>query len=147
MKTCETCGFRDSKNSVCQVFGHAINPKVDYCSKHATNIILCNRCKRPLLDALIMADNDGTFGFYCKECVEAFSTCETCKHATECDFETNPSSLPKVVQKQIRQGNMVTVTQIKNPDRIEITCKNGCVCYDAENGCRKHFNLKCDKYE
>ena len=118
MKTCETCGFRDLKNSVCQVFGHAINPK-----------------------------DDGTFGFYCKECVAAFSTCETCKHATECDFETNPSSLPKVVQKQIRQGNMMTVTQIKNPDRIEITCKNGCLCYDTENGCRKQFNLKCDKYE
>lgn len=36
-------------------------------------------------------------------------------------------------------------TQVKNPDRIRITCQTGCPCFSDENGCLREFN-HCGSY-
>lgn len=54
----------------------------------------------------------------------------------ECEFETNPSTIPKVVQQRIQQGPMTSIVQVKNPTRVEMFCKN-CKCFDEEFGCLK----------
>ena len=63
-----------------------------------------------------------------------------------CSFENDPSPLPKIVQKQVRQGNMTAITQVRNPERIEITCKKDCPCYDPEFECLRQFGT-CGKCE
>lgn len=69
---------------------------------------------------------------YCDFCNTLFYHCSTCAQANKCDFETNPSSTPKTIQKQIRQENMVLQTTVKNPARIQLTCGNGCKCWDEQ---------------
>jgi hypothetical protein len=80
----------------------------------------------------------------CESCAEQLTSCHFCKNGNECDFETNPSTLPKMVQKRIQQGPMISVTTVKNPSRVDITCKAGCPCYDPDFECMKQFNF-CDK--
>ena len=75
----------------------------------------------------------------CPSCAESLSTCYTCVKAAYCDFESNPSTLPKIVQRTIQQGNMKTVIQVKNPERIVITCQQNCACFDPEFGCAREF--------
>lgn len=76
----------------------------------------------------------------CPSCAEKLGTCYTCANAAECNFESNPSTLPKIVQRTIQQGNMKTVATIRNPEREKITCQNGCSCYSEEFGCMREFN-------
>lgn len=76
---------------------------------------------------------------YCHKCFPFIRTCHNCKDGNVCDFQTNPSPLPKQVQSTRRMGNMVTTSTISNPDRVKITCENGCPCYSAELGCAKEF--------
>jgi hypothetical protein len=74
----------------------------------------------------------------CAKCNEAYGTCSACADSNTCDFETNPSPLPKVVVQVMRQGPVTSQTQIKNPERIAITCAVNCACY--HNGiCCKEF--------
>lgn len=146
-KTCKTCGFLNPTQPVCQVFGHQVDPTADFCSKHNNQIIYCVRCGRPVIDSFLIEVKENQYEHFCDDCRLSFSTCTNCVKANICDFETNPSTLPKVVQKQIRQGNMIMMTQIRNPERIAITCQNGCPCFDAEKGCLKQFNMKCEAYD
>ena len=77
----------------------------------------------------------------CEDCLNATGTCRMCEFAKTCDFETNPSPLPKVVQKVIQQGNMQMATQVRNPERKKSTCEAGCKCYDEEYGCSRQNSL------
>lgn len=69
-----------------------------------------------------------------------------CEFAKTCDFETNPSTMPKIVQKVIQQGNMQMATQVRNPEREKITCAAGCKCYNETYGCSRQDNL-CINYD
>ena len=83
----------------------------------------------------------------CPDCAAQRYKCPTCETARLCDFETNPSSIPKIIQKQIRQGNMISVVTTKNPERIEITCKKNCPCFNHEKQCcNKELYGECDNY-
>ena len=100
----------------------------------------CNYCGNPASTAV---DNEGRHS--CIKCLQLFNTCHMCTERQKCDFETNPSSLPKQVQKTVRQGNMVMQTVEKNPARIDISCKAGCLCFSEEFGCLKQ-NGTCGNY-
>lgn len=127
----------------CKRYGSDVNPNEDTCSKHTSASIFCAICGRELLKEGSIIDGDRII---CGECLNAMGTCAVCRNGNSCAFETDPSSLPKIVQKQIRQGNMTSVVQIKNPDRVEITCKKYCPCFSPENGCLKQSGV-CDKYD
>lgn len=111
----------------------------DYCSKHQDELAQCSVCGAGTLTPVFT--QDGTeWRTLCEACSQRLATCAFCKQANICDFETNPSPLPKMIQQQIRQGNMITVGTIKNPDRIRQTCQNGCPCYDPNFECMRQFN-------
>lgn len=102
--------------------------------------IPCDYCGRP---ASTVVDSEGNCS--CVNCYQQFYTCAMCIHAHECEFETNPSPLPKVVFQTIRRGPAVIQTQVKNPQRIEEFCHK-CFCWNTEESiCGKEDNW-CKKY-
>lgn len=106
-------------------------------------IIYCELCGQPIdYPTAIILDNY----YICHQCKNFMGTCALCTNVNKCDFETNPSPIPKVIQQQVRQGNMIAVTQVRNPKRIEITCKQNCPCFDSEIGCLREYNT-CGQYK
>jgi hypothetical protein len=81
------------------------------------SIMVCETCSRQTKQQVIVPDGD-LWHILCPSCADQLNSCGFCKNGDKCDFETNSSSLPKFVQKQIRQGNMISVTTVKNPERI-----------------------------
>ena len=108
-------------------------------------IMQCETCSRQTQQQVLASDGD-LWHILCPNCADQLNSCAFCQKVNTCDFETNPSSLPKIVQQQIRQGNMVSVTTIKNPERIRQTCQNGCDCFSAEFGCMRDFHY-CERME
>ena len=82
----------------------------------------------------------------CERCNSLRGNCILCISARTCPFETDPSPIPKTIQKQFRNGPMISVTEVKNPARIDITCKTSCPCFSEDFGCMKEYNT-CGKYE
>lgn len=103
---------------------------------------ICSLCGRPAQQLFIDVK---TKTIYCGHCAPHISHCPTCANLKTCLFETDPSPAPKLIQKQIKQGNMIMTTQVKNPDRIRITCQTGCPCFSNENTCLREFN-HCGSY-
>lgn len=115
--------------------------------------LICSLCGRPCLkDAIISAkevegpDSNPAYYIICPNCFTQVNTCNLCTYRGECDFETNPSPLPKQIQQTIRQGQMVMQTIVKNPDRIRETCQKSCKCWSDEFGCLKQ-NGTCGNYK
>ena len=82
----------------------------------------------------------------CSRCAQAFNTCNLCMNSLKCEFETNPSPLPKQVSKIIRQGNMVMQTVIPNPERIKVLCVS-CPCYSEDPFiCKRAVAGTCGNY-
>ena len=147
-KYCRTCAILDPKLQKCRMFGHEVNPAVDFCSKHTTELVTCELCggQIPKNQSIISVVQGKPNRLVCERCSQLYGTCHLCKNSAFCSFETDPSPLPKVIQKQVRQGNMTAITQVRNPERVEITCKKNCPCYDAEFECLRQFGTcgKCD---
>ena len=148
-QNCNTCGLLDPMQRVCQLFRIQVDPAADYCPKHVKreDIITCEICgnitTNPMIDIY-----DSITTIMCKQCQVRANTCDMCIFGNECSFETDPSPLPKIVQKQIRQGPTITVSQVMNPERIEITCKKNCRCFSLEEGCGKQNSLHwCKNYQ
>lgn len=102
-------------------------------------VIQCETCGRPTELQILCPDGD-KWHILCPNCASQLNSCAFCKKANVCTFETDPSPLPKMIQKQIRQGPMIQIATIKNPEREKITCQNGCFCYSEEFGCMREFN-------
>ena len=107
--------------------------------------IQCETCGRPTQQQVLCPDGDN-WHILCPNCASQLNTCAFCKKANTCTFETDPSPLPKMVQKQIRQGNMISVTTEMNPERIRQTCEKGCDCFDANFGCMRQFHY-CERID
>ena len=139
---CERCGYLASGAQGCALLKIKVDPAADFCSHfvEAKDIIYCVQCGRPITPHLsIICGED----IYCKDCFNTFGTCIHCKNRDDCKFDTDPSPLPKT----IRQKTMYTVTDIPNPERVRITCQNGCECFSEEFGCLKQKYQTCEKYE
>ena len=146
MNYCKTCGFLDRRQNVCQLTGWQVQPNNDFCFRHQEEVDKCDFCGSPVIDPLLYLNEDQKVFFVCHSCKDKFGTCGTCKRKQDCSFIAD-QSMPDMVQKQIRQGNMTTVMPVMNPQKIEKHCKNGCVCFDAEFGCLKQNCGTCGKYE
>lgn len=88
--------------------------------------IPCDYCGNP---ASTVVDSEGNCS--CVNCCQKFYTCIMCTKVHECEFETNPSPLPKVVMQTIRRGPAVMQTQVRNPQRIAEFCHK-CQCWNSE---------------
>lgn len=100
----------------------------------------CNYCGQYPAQVI---NPEGTMA--CKRCAGLFNTCHLCLNSTKCEFETNPSPLPKQVQQTIRQGNVQMQTVIKNPERIQLCC-TGCPCWNAVDACCNREYETCGSY-
>ena len=108
-------------------------------------IMQCETCGRPTEHQFLCPDGD-SWHILCGNCVSQLNTCTFCKKVNICAFETDPSPVPKMVQQQIRQGPMISVTTVKNPERVKITCEKGCNCFNAEFGCMRQFHY-CERMD
>lgn len=146
-KMCGSCAVLDPNAQTCRLTRVKKNPNSDFCSDYTDRLEKCGLCGAIMLpkDAIITYNSNDEVRLICQKCVDLISTCQVCANAANCSFETDPSALPKVVMKTVRQGNMVAQTQARNPDREAITCKVGCKCYDSELGCRREYSY-CQNY-
>ena len=146
IKNCSTCGFADPKQPICRVYNRQIDKQKDFCSLHEEEPNKCDICGSLMLKngSVIDITNENSTLIYCNRCLQLMRTCQLCSNFNRCEFETNPSPLPKVVMKTVQQGNMTMQTQVKNEERIKLLCIN-CPCYDDALGCKKDFNASCEK--
>ena len=144
MEYCNTCACFNKNKNICGLSGIPMEGDKDYCSKHTDTILRCEVCGNMMLvpGSIIEIDSEGKSHQFCPRCRELLKTCQTC--SALCEFETNPDPMPKVVVKTVRQGNIQMQTQIRNPDRESKFC-HSCGCYDEELGCKRQFNVACDK--
>lgn len=148
VKYCKSCALANLKILKCRRFGHDINPNEDFCSKHCDEIPVCAICGQEMLKENSTLDfkNGEYLRIICQKCNELLSACTLCRYGQKCAYDDDPSPIPKLIQKQVKQGPMISVTQEINPARIAITCMKGCLCYDPENGCLRQYNT-CGKCE
>lgn len=137
VEDCTHCVLPVLNGGICPIF--RIKPKdEDKCCPMFKFIMEnCENCGQPIVTKTIIdITKEGELHYLCEECSAKTGTCFTCKMREECEFETNPSTIPKVVQQRIQQGPMTSIVQVKNPARVEMFCKN-CKCFDEEFGCLK----------
>lgn len=147
---CGDCGFKVAQgaDNICSIFRIIIDAEKDSCPKYkpVSQMKHCEICGKALLEPGIIDLKDGHPHLICSNCLNSIETCMTCQEILDCDFETNPSPTEKTITKQIRQGNMISVTTVKNPKRIEETCKKNCKCFDEKNGCLRQTIRTCEHW-
>lgn len=141
-KYCGKCALRNDQQKICQLTNLPYESGDLACKHFCKTIPQCGTCQRRFPSLKTIMDND----YVCDDCLNRLGTCAVCEYQNTCDFETNPSTLPKIVQKVIRQGNAQMMTQVRNPEREKITCAAGCKCYDKTYGCSRQDGL-CVNYE
>ena len=101
----------------------------------------CKMCGAPLVGVNLIYDEE-LDGIYCARCHPYVRTCSNCVDGDYCDFQNNPSPLPKQVQVTRQMGGAIMTQTVANPERIKITCEDGCPCFSAELGCSKPFCME-----
>ena len=146
IEDCVHCALPTLNEGICPVFRTRPKDKDKSCPMFKFTVENCEVCGQPIIaKTVIDITEEGKFYYLCEECSAKTGTCFTCKMREECEFETNPSTIPKVVQQRIQQGPMTSIVQVKNPTRVEMFCKN-CKCFDEEFGCLKE-NGCCGNYK
>ena len=148
-KSCSTCAYRTLNPQQCPLIGYNYaEGEKQSCPYHTTEIVYCARCGNiiPKRNYMLTHYSDGTWKPTCEKCIKLSGTCGGCSKSSTCDFETNPSPIPKAVQKRIQQGNQIMVTTIKNPSRIDVTCRINCPCFSEEFGCCREYNT-CSNFD
>ena len=132
------CGFADPKADKCLLTGMEINPNDCHCSKYRSKVYKCARCGTPLINEIIDISDPENPHFLCDKCAPLLNSCANCQHSRTCAFEADPSP-NKIVQKQIQNGPMTQIVQIRNPEIVEKTCKK-CSCFSDDFGCSRENN-------
>lgn len=151
LSKCRLCAYYQLGNQLCRIFNETFSPEEPGCPHYSKIEYKCNSCGKPIVDTKSMfceVFNDQTF-ILCDACNSQVNSCAFCSEAGNCDFNTNPINLPKVVQQQVRQGYTIMTTQIKNPARVAETCAKNCKCWDPINQtCNKEGEVKwCESYD
>ena len=146
-KSCYTCAYRTLNPQQCPLIGYNYaDDRNQVCPYHTTELPKCDICEQVTPNSMFIQKSDGSWIRVCKNCLSKSGTCGGCSKSSTCDFETNPSPIPKAVQKRIQQGNQIMVTTVKNPSRIEITCKKNCDCWNVKiQECNKEYGC-CENY-
>lgn len=146
-KSCFTCGYHSLNEKACPLI-HCVfaeNPQV--CPYWVAEVPICEVCGQIDPNCVLTQKSDGSWIRICQNCLSKSGTCGGCSKSSTCDFETNPSPIPKAVQKRIQQGNQIMVTTVKNDERINETCAKNCECFDHETRtCCREYNC-CKNYK
>lgn len=149
-KSCAQCGFAALGQPVCPVIGSPIDPAANtVCPYYTKEITYCALCNQPIVKAKYIIDSrkQNKFLTICENCSNLVGTCRTCEKSLSCDFETNPSPLPKAVEKRFQQGNQIIVATVKNEERVKETCAKNCECFCPETQtCLREIG-GCNKYK
>ena len=150
--TCGQCGLHSepiNNNAQCGIFGHTVHLDGNACSEFNPNPYSCDLCHRIIIKGeIIEVAADGSVAhIVCEECSSKSGTCYRCASGKTCSFNDDPSPLPKMVKKQIRQRNMTAVVDVPNPERTRFTCEKGCPCFNPEFGCLKQSTQMCGNYK
>lgn len=142
--TCNSCAFKTQDGFHCSLTAWEIKPFEDSCFCHIRSITECGICHTPIIGTKYIEKINDKFHILCSKCNAKMNTCELCDKGQECLFITDPSTLPKVVMKTVRQGNMVMQTQIRNPEREQIICPK-CKCWindECQKECGRCINFQ-----
>lgn len=140
-KSCFTCAYRTLNPQQCPLIGYQYaDDRNQVCPYHTTELPKCDICGQIDPNSVLTQKSDGSWIRICKNCQSKSGTCGGCSKSSTCDFETNPSPIPKAVEKRFQQGNQIMITQIKNPSRIDVTCRINCPCFSEEFGCCREYN-------
>ena len=148
LRYCGECAIWQHNSGTCPYFKEPLDAQTCGCPKFSATTVTCEVCGGltvPRAASIDMTNPDSPHTI-CANCEQHIGHCPTCQCANQCSFETDPSPLPKTVQQQIRQGNMISVTTVRNPERIRVTCQKGCQCFSEEFGCLRQFN-SCGNYK
>lgn len=137
---CKNCAYLLS-NGACPIAGYSPDPNQPVCNSFSDTKYTCKVCHNPIFHKQMIIDDQGNT--YCDKCFAKLSTCANCEQNVNCAFDASPDT-PKMIQKREIVGNMQAVTNVRNPDIVEKTCKKGCSCFNEENGCMRDFNC-CDE--
>lgn len=145
---CETCGASYERHDVstgrfCRLNNRPVTND-DFCSQHIKELYVCGCCGKQFIEKPVLTQDGIPL---CPQCNQSFGLCQTCTNAARCAFDDDSSGTPKTIQKQVRQGNFISVQQVKNPKLIEITCQKGCHCWNSSFGCLKQTNGTCAQYQ
>lgn len=145
IRDCAHCALPQLNGGICPVF--RTKPKVNEagCPMYKETIEYCEICGQPITARMAIDITNDKTHCLCDNCLAQSGTCASCKMRETCEFETNPSTIPKVVQQRVQQGPMTSIIQIKNPTRIDMFCKS-CKCFSEEFSCLKE-NSCCGKWE
>ena len=148
-KSCSTCAYRTLNPQQCPLIGYNYaEGEKQSCPYHTTELVYCARCGNiiPKRNYMLTHYSDGTWKPTCEKCIKLSGTCGGCSKSSTCDFETNPSPIPKAVEKRFQQGNFTRIETVKNPDRIRETCQKNCDCFLENFGCCRELNT-CGNFE
>lgn len=143
MKSCATCIYSVRASSQCAKLQINVDLQRDTCPFYSNVPKICSICHRTFADLFIDSKDNA---YLCAECLKMISSCELCINGGTCSFESDPSPLLKVVMRNVRQGNMTIQTQVRNPERVKITCANGCPCYQNSECMRQYGQCGKQKY-
>lgn len=150
MGKCDTCAYKALQNGGCPVF-HADMSGKDGCPYHSTEAHICGICGSVIFGKAILEEDEGRWHKLCGSCLSA-PDCQICGNQY-CAFQQDQSCHePPFVMREMRQGNMMIQQQIRNPKRVEATCRQGCPCFN-EDGlddgtfCSRQNGCGCNKYK
>ena len=149
-KSCFNCGYRTLNLQQCPLINYQYTEDRNVsCPYWVAELVTCAVCGNviPKKNYCLTYFKDGSWKPTCDNCLKLSGTCRGCSKSSTCDFETNPSSIPKAVQKRIQQGNQIIVTTVKNDERVNETCAKNCECFDHETRtCCREYNC-CKNYK
>ena len=148
-KSCLTCGYSSLDPTKCPLIGYQYTENRNVCCPYyITDPVICCKCGRIIVSHSIVyiQTSDNTWQPICDDCNKLSGHCGGCSKSSTCDFETNPSPIPKAVQKTFKEGFQTIVTTVPNPSRVDITCRVNCPCFSEEFGCLRE-NGTCGNYE
>ena len=142
-KVCTDCALLRNNNGVCPYFQENFTSEDKACPKFVSSLTKCDVCGRYVPQTIWEITEENIIHYWCYTCSKHSGGCPTCKRSNQCVFETDLSPIPKVKQVQMQQGNTTIIQQIKNPERIKVTCVEKCKCYYKEIGCLKEHGCCC----
>ena len=148
-KSCFNCGYRSLNAQQCPLIGYTYPQTANsltVCPYWCADLPKCDICGEISPKTALTQASDNSWKRICGNCLQKSGTCGLCSHGGICDFETNDSTVPKIIQKQIRQGNQIIVTTVRNPERIRVTCQENCECFSEKFGCLRE-NGTCGNYK
>jgi hypothetical protein len=140
---CAKCGHY--QKGIC-LLDNQPSKDTSLCRYYTESPYICELCGKHLIQEVV----NYTFGtnphIVCNNCFQQIYTCQACEYGNVCKFEQDQTvPEPTYVTQQIRQGPAIIQQQVKNPKRINLTCRVNCPCFINEQCCKE--NGSCDKYQ